>query len=227
MGVWLSGGVDSSLVAALVQKYTDKVYTFSVGFEGSPDLEASRVVAKALGTEHIEHKLNLDDLYNTIPEVIYHLESFDAPLVRSSLGNMIASRISSGAEIVFSGEGGDEVFGGYNYFLDFKSSDKIQKELVKAINSLHNTALQRVDRLANAHNVNVRLPLLDESLIDFALTIPTDQKIKPSKNISKYILRKVAERYLPHQIAWRGKREILGGLRIQDTLTEKIEENIR
>ncbi|MCG9479325.1 MAG: hypothetical protein K9H14_03850 [Actinomycetia bacterium] len=226
IGVWLSGGVDSSLVAALVQKFTDKVYTFSVGFEGSPDLEASRVVAKALGTEHIEHQLNLDDLYNTIPEVIYHLESFDAPLVRSSLGNMIASRISSEAEIVFSGEGGDEVFGGYNYFLDYKSSDKIQKGLVKAINSLHNTALQRVDRLANAHNVNVRLPLLDESLIDFALTIPTDQKIKPSKNISKYVLRKVAERYLPHQIAWRGKEKFWEGSGIQDSLTEKIEENI-
>ncbi|MDD3776966.1 MAG: asparagine synthase-related protein [Actinomycetota bacterium] len=226
IGVWLSGGVDSSLIAALAKKFTSRLYTFSVGFEGSPDLEASRVVAQALGTRHIEHKLDLDQLYQTIPEVIYHLESFDAPLVRSSLGNMIASRISSRSDIVFSGEGGDEVFGGYNYFLDFDSSEKIQQELIKAINSLHNTALQRVDRLANAHNVKVRLPLLDENLIDFALTIPTKHKVKKAKNISKYILRKVAERYLPYEIAWRDKEKFWEGAGIQDTLTEKIEKNI-
>ncbi|MGM0366228.1 MAG: asparagine synthase-related protein [Actinomycetota bacterium] len=226
IGVWLSGGVDSSLVAALVNKFTDSLYTFSVGFAGSPDLEASRVVAKALKTRHIEHKLNLEELYDAIPEVIYHLESFDAPLVRSSLGNMIASRLSSRADIVFSGEGGDEVFAGYNYFFDFDSSEVIQKELLKAINSLHNTALQRVDRLANANNVVVRLPMLDENLIDFAMTIPTEEKIKKAENISKYILRKVAEKYLPKEIAWRAKEKFWEGSGILDTLTEKIEDNI-
>ncbi len=226
IGVWLSGGVDSSLVAALVKNFTDQLYTFSVGFEGSPDLLSSKVVAEALGTRHIEHRLSLDELYETIPEVIYHLESFDAPLVRSSLGNMIASRISSKADIVFSGEGGDEVFAGYNYFLDFDSEQVIQKELIKAINSLHNTALQRVDRLANANHVIVRLPMLDENLINFALTIPTEEKIKKQNNISKYILRKVAEKYLPHEIAWRGKEKFWEGSGILDTLTKKIEYNI-
>ncbi len=226
IGVWLSGGVDSSLVAALVRHFTDQLYTFSVGFEGSPDLEASKVVAKALQTKHIQHCLDLNELYQTIPEVIYHLESFDAPLVRSSLGNMIASKISSEADVVFSGEGGDEVFAGYNYFFDFDSAEMIQKELVKAINSLHNTALQRVDRLANANSVLIRLPMLDEKLIDFAMTIPTHQKIRKAENQSKYILRKVAEKYLPHEIAWRGKEKFWEGSGIQDTLTKKIEANI-
>ncbi len=226
VGVWLSGGVDSSLVAALIKRFKDTVFTFSVGFEGSPDLEASKVVARYLGTEHVEHKLTLDELYDTIPEVIYHLESFDAPLVRSSLGNMIASRISSSADVVFSGEGGDEVFAGYNYFLDFESAKLIQKEMIDTINRLHNTALQRVDRLANANQVVVRLPILDANLVNFALTIPVEEKIKKSQNISKYILRKVAEKYLPYEIAWRAKEKFWEGSGILDTLTQRIKHNI-
>ncbi|MFO7929422.1 MAG: asparagine synthase-related protein [Candidatus Humimicrobiaceae bacterium] len=226
LGVWLSGGVDSSIIAALVKEFKEEVHTFSVGFENSPDLISSRKVAKALGTKHKEHLLDLDELFDAIPEVIYHLESFDAPLVRSSLGNMIAAKLSSKADIVFSGEGGDEVFAGYNYFFDFDSANTIQEELVKAINSLHNTALQRVDRLANAHSVTVRLPMLDENLINFAMTIPTSKKIKRNENISKYVLRRVAEKYLPDDIAWRAKEKFWEGSGIQDTLTEKIEENI-
>jgi len=98
-----------------------------------------------------------------IPEAVYTLESFDAPLLRSSIGNMIVSKLSSEADIVFSGEGGDEVFAGYNYFLDLDSNEKIRQELLKALESLHNTALQRVDRFANKYSIDVKLPLLDEN----------------------------------------------------------------
>ena len=97
--------------------------------------------------------------------MIYSLESFDAPLVRSSLGNAIASKISSSTDVVFSGEGGDELFAGYDYFLDLDSKKSMQRELLNSVNSLHNTALQRVDRLANAYSVNIKLPILDENLI--------------------------------------------------------------
>jgi asparagine synthase (glutamine-hydrolysing) len=221
-GVWLSGGLDSSIVAALLKEFSDKIYTYSVGIEGSADLCSAREVASYLGTRHTEYKLNIEELFLSIPKVIYYLESFDAPLVRSSLGNMIASKISASSDVVFSGEGGDELFGGYDYFLQFDSSRVIQQELVKAINSLHNTALQRVDRIANAYSVNIKLPILDESLLDFVLKIHPENKIRKDKNISKYILRKVASNYLPESITWRGKDKFWEGSGISDILDKKI-----
>ncbi len=225
-GVWLSGGLDSSMVTALLKEFTDNVYTYSVGFENSPDLISAREVAKHLGTIHTEYKLDTDELFLNILRVIYYLESFDAPLVRSSLGNIIASKISASSDIVFSGEGGDELFAGYNYFLEFDSSKLIQRELVKAINALHNTALQRVDRAANAYGVNIKLPMLDENLLDFVLRINPDKKVRKDKNTGKYILRKVASKYLPESITWRGKDKFWEGSGIEDTLEKKIEDII-
>ena len=222
-GVWLSGGLDSSIVAALLKEFTSNVYTYSVGFENSPDLVSAREVASYLGTRHTEYKLNVEELFSNIPDVIHSLESFDAPLVRSSLGNMIVSKISSSSDIVFSGEGGDELFAGYNYFLDIDSSKSIQEEIIKAINALHNTALQRVDRAANSYGVNVKLPMLDESLLDFVLKIHPKKKVRKDKNTGKYILRKVASKYLPETIAWRGKDKFWEGSGIEDTLEKKIE----
>ncbi len=220
LGVWLSGGLDSSLIAALLREFTDKVYTYSVGYDGSPDLVAAKEVSDYLGTEHIDYKLNTEELFLNIPKAIYHLESFDAPLVRSTLGNMIASKISASSDIVFSGEGGDELFAGYDYFLEYDSSKVIQEELVNAINSLHNTALQRVDRTANAYGVNVKLPLLDENLLNYVLKIPPKNKVRT--NTGKYILRKIASKYLPDNIAWRDKDKFWEGAGIEDTLEKKI-----
>jgi asparagine synthase (glutamine-hydrolysing) len=222
LGVWLSGGLDSSIVAALLREFSDKVQTYSVGFEGSPDLEAAKVVSDYLGTEHTEYMLDTEELFLNIPKTIYYLESFDAPLVRSTLGNMIASKISSSSDIIFSGEGGDELFAGYDYFLEYDSSKVIQKELVNAINSLHNTALQRVDRTANAYSVNVKLPMLDENLLNYVMKIPPKNKVRKDKNTVKYVLRKVASKYLPEDIAWRGKDKFWEGSGIEDTLEKKI-----
>ena len=221
LGVWLSGGLDSSLVAALLREFTDKVYTYSVGYDGSPDLVAAKEVSDYLGTEHIDYKLNTEELFLNIPKAIYHLESFDAPLVRSTLGNMVASRISASSDIIFSGEGGDELFAGYDYFLEYDSSKVIQEELVNAINSLHNTALQRVDRTANAYGVNVKLPLLDENLLNYVLKIPPKNKVRT--NTGKYILRKIASKYLPDSIAWRDKDKFWEGAGIEETLEKKID----
>ena len=220
LGVWLSGGLDSSLVAALLREFTNKVYTYSVGYDGSPDLEAAKEVSDYLGTEHTDYKLNAEELFLNIPKAIYHLESFDAPLVRSTLGNMITSKISASSDIVFSGEGGDELFAGYDYFLEYGSSKVIQEELVNAINSLHNTALQRVDRTANAYGVNIKLPMLDENLLNYVLKIPPKNKVRI--NTGKYILRKVASKYLPDNIAWRDKEKFWEGSGIKDTLEKKI-----
>ena len=226
LGVWLSGGIDSSIVAALLKEFADKVYTYSVGHEGSPDLEAAKVVSDYLGTTHTECMLDTEELFTNIPKAIYHLESFDTPLVRSTLGNMIVSKISAPSDIVFSGEGGDELFAGYNYFLEYNSSRVIQKECVNAINSLHNTALQRVDRTSNAYGVNIKLPMLDENLLDYVLKIPPKNKVRKDKNTGKYILRKVASKYLPDDIAWRSKEKFWEGAGIKNTLEEKINTTI-
>jgi len=220
LGVWLSGGLDSSILAALLREFTDKIYTYSVGYDGSPDLEAAQQVSDYLGTTHTEYKLDTEELFLNIPKTIYHLESFDAPLVRSSLGNMVVSKISSPSDMIFSGEGGDELFAGYDYFLEYDSSKVIQEELVNAINSLHNTALQRVDRTANAYGVNVKLPMLDENLLNYVLKIPPKNKVRT--NTGKYILRKVASKYLPDNIAWRDKDKFWEGSGIEDTLEKKI-----
>ena len=222
MGVWLSGGIDSSIVAALLKEFTDEVHTYSVGHKGSPDLIAAKEVSDYLGTKHTEYMLDTEELFTNIPKAIYHLESFDAPLVRSTLGNMIVSKISAPSDIVFSGEGGDELFAGYNYFLEYDSSRVIQKECVNAINSLHNTALQRVDRTSNAYGVNIKLPMLDENLLDYVLKIPPKNKVRKDKNTGKYILRKVAAKYLPDDIAWRSKDKFWEGAGIEDTLEKKI-----
>jgi len=223
MGVWLSGGIDSSIVAALLKEFTDEVHTYSVGHESSPDLIAAKEVSDYLGTKHTEYMLDTEELFTNIPKAIYHLESFDAPLVRSTLGNMIVSKISASSDIVFSGEGGDELFAGYNYFLEYNSSRVIQKECVNAINSLHNTALQRVDRTSNAYGVNIKLPMLDENLLNYVLKIPPKNKVRKDKNTGKYILRKVAAKYLPDDIAWRSKDKFWEGAGIEDTLEKKID----
>lgn len=221
-GVWLSGGLDSSIIAAIMKNYTDEINTYSVGFDKSPDIVYSRKVAEHIGSNHCEYNLDISELFNSIPEVIYTLESFDAPLVRSSIGNLIVSRISSESDIIFSGEGGDEVFAGYNYFLDLNSHDSVQNELCNAINSLHNTALQRVDRFANKYSIDVKLPLLDEKLIDYSLGLPAELKIDKKKKTTKSILRKVAERYLPEDVVWRKKDKFWEGSGIYDKLQNKI-----
>lgn len=226
IGAWLSGGLDSSIIAAMLKVFIPDVYTFAVGFKGSKDLNAARKVAKYLGTIHKEYILDEQLLLKSVPKTIYLLESFDAPLVRSTLGNVIAAKMSAEVDIVFSGEGGDELFAGYNYFLKYNSEDKIQTELFKAINSLHNTALQRVDRASNSQGTIVKTPMLDEDLVDFVLKIPPRYKIDYKTKLTKYILRKVAEKYLPYDIVWRPKDKFWEGSGINNILEDKIDDII-
>ena len=223
LGTWLSGGLDSSVIASVLKEFSDDIYTFSVGYRNSKDMLAARTVAKHLGTKHTEYILDIDTLFSAIPKTIYALESFDAPLVRSTLGNIIASELSSVADVVFSGEGGDEIFAGYHYFLDLDSQQEIQVELLKAIKALHNTALQRVDRSSNIAGVNVKLPLLDESLMEYVLRIPPELKLDYERNLTKNILRKVASNYLPDSIVYRPKDKFWEGSGINDSLASRID----
>ena len=145
-GAWLSGGLDSSIMAALARPFIEKLHTFAAGFSGADDLEYARLVARHIRSVHHEVIPTFKEIIKAIPEVIYHLESFDALLVRSSLMNYLVARAAADyVPAVFSGEGGDELFAGYDYLKKIPLED-LPTELIDITNQLHNTALQRVDR---------------------------------------------------------------------------------
>ncbi len=227
MGSWLSGGLDSSAIAALARPHLEQLHTFAGGLVGAPDLEYARRVADFLKADHHEVILTIPDLLKILPEVIYHLESFDALLVRSTLMNYqvaeVASRFVGSA---FSGEGADELFGGYDYLKDL-SAEKLPAELVEITGRLHNTALQRVDRSASAHGLVIYVPLLDLDVVEFALRLPPTLKIKrEGGTIEKYIFRLAMQGVLPDEVLWRPKAKLWQGAGIETLLAEHAEVTV-
>jgi len=187
LGCWLSGGLDSSALASLSSDNGQKLYTFAAGLEGSPDLEFAHIVAQFIDSEHHEVVVSFSDFLTILAEVIYHLESFDALLVRSSIMNyLVAQRASEYVNEVLSGEGGDELFAGYHYLKQLPP-EKLQDELIDITKRLHNTALQRVDRSASAHGTVAHVCFLDPEVVDYALRIPIEYKLRD--NVEKWILR--------------------------------------
>lgn len=224
MGSWLSGGLDSSALAAIARPLVSTLHTFSVGFSDSEDILAARQVAQYLKTDHHELLVNEEDLISILPEVIYHLESFDALLVRSSLTNYLVAKISSDfVDEVLSGEGGDELFGGYEYLKSFSLED-LPQELVEISGCLHNTALQRVDRSASAHGIVAHVRFLDPDVVDFALRIPPQYKIKNGEE--KWILRAALQGMLPEAILHRPKSKFWQGAGINDRLASYADSKI-
>ncbi len=228
MGSWLSGGLDSSAIAALARPYVRKLHSFVSGVDGAEDLTYGRQMAEYLGTEHHELKVTLADMLAVLPNVIYHLESFDALLVRSSVTNFLAAKEASNyVGAVFSGEGGDELFAGYEYIKSLPQ-DQIAGELLDIIQRLHNTALQRVDRCSQAHGLTAFVPFLDPDVLDYALAIPTRYKIfqETQPPVEKWILRKSVEDYLPASVLWRPKAKFWQGAGVVDLLEQYAEMNI-
>jgi asparagine synthase (glutamine-hydrolysing) len=208
LGAFLSGGLDSSIIAALVRKHVDRLHTFSVGIEGSRDLEAARLVSRHLDTIHHEYILTEQEVREKLPEIIYYLESFDQDLVRSAIPCYFTSRLAADyVKVILTGEGADELFGGYTYYKDIEDADFLHRELRRSITSLHNINLQRVDRMTMAHAIEGRVPFLDLSMIRLGQLIPPDMKIAGSPPIEKWILRKAFEDLLPAEITWRIKEQ--------------------
>jgi len=208
LGAFLSGGLDSSIIAALARKHMDRLHTFSVGIEGSRDLEAARLVSRHLGTIHHEYILTEQEVREKLPEIIYYLESFDQDLVRSAIPCYFTSRLAADyVKVILTGEGADELFGGYTYYKDIGDADFLHRELRRSITSLHNINLQRVDRMTMAHAIEGRVPFLDLSMIRLGQLIPPDMKIAGSPPIEKWILRKAFEDLLPAEITWRIKEQ--------------------
>jgi len=224
VGAWLSGGLDSSTMSALAKKYCDDLQTFAAGVKGAPDLEYAREVAHYIGSEHHEVILDFSDLIDILPNVIYHLESFDALLIRSTITNyMVADKSSNHVESVFSGEGGDELFAGYEYLKEIEK-DKLDEELMDIIGRLHNTALQRVDRSASAHGTIAHVGFLDPEVVEYAMKIPVKYKIR--KRVEKWILRKAMEGELPERILTRKKAKFWQGAGVTEMISDYAEEKI-
>lgn len=224
VGSWLSGGLDSSTMAALARPFLSNLPTFASGLRGAPDLEYAREVADFIKAEHHEVIVSFNDLITALPDVIYHLESFDALLVRSSIANyLVAKRASEYVNSVFSGEGGDELFAGYIYL---KSIDKgkLADELIDISNRLQNTALQRVDRSASAFGIVAHVVFLDPDVVDYALRIPVDLKLRDG--VEKWILRRTMDGKLPDRVLNRSKVKFWDGAGVGELISDFADKKI-
>ncbi|MEA3508818.1 MAG: asparagine synthase B [Synergistota bacterium] len=208
LGVFLSGGLDSSIIAALAARDISPLHSFSTGTRESGDLEAAERVADFLGTEHHECILNEEDISDALPMIIYHLESFDQDLVRTAVPCYFTSGIAAQhVKVILTGEGADELFAGYTYYADIESPHTLQRELRRSLESLHNINLQRVDRMTMAQSLEGRVPFLDTALITLAQEIPPELKRAGDPPVEKWILRKSFEGILPDDIIWRKKEQ--------------------
>ena len=243
-GVLLSGGLDSSITSALAKKFSSKriesndkknawwpqLHSFSVGLEGSPDLKAAKLVADHIGTIHHEVKFTIQEGLDAIREVIYHLETYDVTTIRASTPMFLMARAikSLGIKMVLSGEGADELFGGYLYFHKAPSPRDFHDETVRKLNKLHQYDCLRANKSLAAWGIEGRVPFLDKEFIDVAMRLnPKDKMITPQR-MEKWLLRKAFESYLPESIVWRQKEQFSDGVGYSwiDTLKKTVEENI-
>lgn len=207
VGVFLSGGLDSSLVAALARREVPRLHTFAVGLPGAEDLEAAAEVAAYLGSRHQELYLDPEEVEQDLASIIYHLESFDPDLVLSAIPCYYVSRLASQTvKVVLTGEGADELFAGYGYLRSYAARPQLlRRELLRLQRGLYRVNLQRVDRMSMAHGLEARVPFLDLDFIAAARQVPVDFLLTDTAD--KLVLRLLADRYLPASIAWRPKRQ--------------------
>lgn len=226
-GVLLSGGLDSSLVAACAKRIIGErgtlwgnLHSFCVGLEGSPDLIAARQVADYLKTDHHEFNFTVQEGIDAISDVIYHIETYDVTTIRASTPMFLMSRKikALGVKMVVSGEGSDEVFGGYLYFHKAPNKEEFHSETVRKIQALHKFDCLRANKSTMAWGVEARVPFLDKEFLDVAMSIdPAEKMIDKSKGrIEKYILRKAFDTpedpYLPAEVLWRQKEQFSDGV---------------
>ena len=224
VGAWLSGGLDSSAMAALARPHVDRLHTFAAGVDGAPDLAYAAEVAAFIGSHHHEVVVTFAHMLAALPAVIFHLESFDALLVRSSITNyLVAQAAADFVPAVFSGEGGDELFAGYEY-LKALDPAALPDELIDIIGRLHNTALQRVDRCASAHGTVAHVAFLDPEVVAYALQIPAEFKLRDG--VEKWILRRALDGALPESVLTRTKAKFWEGAGVGDLLADHAEERV-
>ena len=227
-GVLLSGGLDSSITSALAKKFASKriesndqqdawwpqLHSFSVGLEGAPDLKAAKIVADHIGTVHHEINFTIQEGIDAIRDVIYHLETYDVTTVRASTPMYLMARAikSLGIKMVLSGEGADELFGGYLYFHKAPNAKEFHEETVRKLDKLHQYDCLRANKSLAAWGIEGRVPFLDKQFIDIAMRINPEDKMIKNGRIEKWVLREAFKDYLPESVLWRQKEQFSDGV---------------
>ena len=227
-GVLISGGLDSSVISAITQRFapnrveeSDKVtawwprlHSFAVGLEGSPDLAMARKVATAIRTVHHEFLFTVQEGLDALRDVIYHIESYDVTTIRASTPMYLMARKikAMGIKMVLSGEGADEVFGGYLYFHKAPNAKEFHEETVRKLDSLFKYDCLRANKTTAAWGIEVRVPYLDRDFLDTAMAFNPAEKMVGARKIEKYPLRKAFEGYLPEEVLWRQKEQFSDGV---------------
>lgn len=223
-GSLLSGGLDSSIITAIARHYKSGLHTFAAGTADAPDLRFASETAEFLECRHHSRVVSIKEMLAVLPNVIFHMESFDALLIRSSILHYLASQMAKDfVPALFSGEGGDELFAGYDYLKTLPLS-ALGDELMDITSRLHNTALQRVDRCIQAHGITGWVPILDPEVMAYAQRIPVD--LKMHHGVEKWILRQAARPLLPEEIANRPKAKFWQGGGVGNLLAEHANQTI-
>lgn len=226
VGVFLSGGLDSSLVAAIMASFADEVpggriHSFAAGTAGSSDLAAARRVAEDLGLVHHERVYDADDVVAVLPRVVASIESYEPSLVRSAVPNyLLAESAARVVKVVLTGEGADELFAGYAHHREM-SDVALRAELLDGVTGLHNLNLQRCDRVTMAHGLEARVPFLDRELVDLAGRVPMAWLLPGEYGQEKTLLREAFAGWLPHELLWRPKEQFGDGSGTADVMMER------
>lgn len=227
-GVLLSGGLDSSIIAAVTKKFSEhrvesgdnqkawypQLHSFAIGLEGSPDLAAAKEAAAFIGSIHHEVHFTIQEGLDAIRDVIYHLETYDVTTVRASTPMYLLARVirSMGIKMVLSGEGADEIFGGYLYFHKAPDAQSFHEETVRKLKKLHLYDCLRANKSLMAWGIEGRVPFLDKEFLDVAMGLNPELKMATNGKIEKWILRSSFEDMLPEKIAWRQKEQFSDGV---------------
>lgn len=243
-GVLLSGGLDSSITSAIAKKFSSRrvesgntedawwprLHSFAVGLKGSPDLAAAQKVADHIGTVHHEITFTIQEGLDAIKDVIYHLETYDITTIRAATPMYLMARVikSMGIKMVLSGEGSDELFGGYLYFHKAPNAREFHEETVRKLEKLHMYDCLRANKALSAWGIEGRVPFLDKEFIDVAMRLNPSEKMITPERMEKWILRKAFEDMLPSEVAWRQKEQFSDGVGYSwiDTLKEMVNEEV-
>ncbi len=243
-GVLISGGLDSSLIAAIAAKFSrrriesgdkeeawwPRLHSFSIGLEGSPDIKFARQVADHIGSVHHELKFTVQEGIDALRDVIYHIETYDVTSIRASTPMyLMARKIKSlGIKMVLSGEGADEVFGGYLYFHMAPDAKEFHEETVRKLQKLSKYDCLRANKSMAAWGVEARVPFLDKDFLEYAMSFDPNDKMCGQGKIEKYVLRQAFEGFLPDAVLWRQKEQFSDGVGYNwiDSLKAHAEEKI-
>ncbi len=227
-GVLLSGGLDSSVISAIAEKFSEKrieedgatkawwprLHSFAVGLKGAPDLAKARMVADYIGTVHHEINYTIQEGLDAIRDVIYYIETYDVTTVRASTPMYLLARVikSMGIKMVLSGEGADEIFGGYLYFHKAPNARAFHEETVRKLSKLYLYDCLRANKSLSAWGVEGRVPFLDKEFLDVAMRTNPEAKMCPGHTIEKKIVREAFADMLPDEVAWRQKEQFSDGV---------------